>query len=182
MNKRIALFAVGLASAGVLAYGLLINATAQSAPITDQQIERIKGSCLSAKNTLNQLHSSDALLRVNGGQVYESIASKLMKQFNGRVSYNNFDSTDFTVTTGIYERTLDEFRLKYKAYEEQLSKALEIDCSKQPVAFYDAVALSREKRAEVHAEVVKLHTSIDDYQTVFDQFSKQYQTTEKEKE
>lgn len=155
----------------------LLNVAAQSAEATDQQIELIRTNCLSAKNTLNQLHVSDALLRVNRGQLYESISTKLMDKFNNRVANNSLNNTDFASITKNYGIMLDTFRSDYIAYEEQLSVALDIDCSKQPVAFYDAVSSARAKRVQVHADVVNLNQSIAQYQLTVDQFEKDYQTS-----
>lgn len=155
----------------------LINVSAQSTGMTDQQIELIRTNCLSAKTTLNQLHVSDALLRVNRGQLYESISTKLMNKFNNRIMNNNFDSTDFISISKDYGSMLDTFRLDYITYEEQLSVALDIDCSKQPVAFYDAVSSARVKRVQVHTDVVNLNQYIAQYQLILDQFEKDYLTS-----
>lgn len=167
-TKRIA--AAGLVAVVLTLIGVLGVAHAQSAPMTDDQITRIKANCTSAKNTLNQLHASDALLRVNRGQIYESMSTKLMIRFNDRVSSNRLNADDLVTVTQTYTATLTTFRLDYQAYEEQLSKALNIDCSKEPVAFYDAVASSRTKRTQVHTDVVKLHQHIDDYKLTVDSF------------
>lgn len=148
---------------------------AQDAPMTDAQIARIRGSCVSALNTLNQLHASDALLRVNRGQLYESISTKLMQQFNTRVVRANFTITDLLSITTNYNHTLDTFRVDYQAYEEQLSTALKIDCSKQPVEFYAAVGTARSKRVQVHSDVVQLDQYLDQYTSSISTFEQSYQ-------
>ncbi len=145
--------------------------SAQAAPMTDEQIGRIRTSCVSAKNTLNQLHASDALLRVNRGQLYESMSTKLMARFNSRADSNHLDTKDLTTVTQSYGTVLTTFREDYKSYEIQLATALTIDCLKEPVSFYDAVALTRTKRAQVHVDVIKLHQYIDDYKVAFDAFA-----------
>ena len=155
----------------------LFRVSAQDATITGQQAEQIRSNCVSTKNTLNQLHASDALLRVNRGQLYESILTKLMDRFNGRLSNNNINNTNFTSLKNDYSSTLDTFRLDYKTYEEHLSAAMNIDCSKQPSEFYNAVALARTDRNQVHNDISKLNQLIDKYQTLLDQFEKDYQTT-----
>jgi hypothetical protein len=146
-----------------------LKATAQSVPMTDQQIQLIRNNCSSTKNTLNQLHSSDALLRVNRGQTYESMSTKLMDVFNGRVASNNINNTGFVSISNSYDSTLDVFRADYINYEKQLTLAIGIDCSKQPVTFYDAVALARTERNQVHTDVVKLDQLIDQYKLAIEQ-------------
>ncbi len=150
---------------------LLAHASAQSAPMTDEQINRIRTNCVSTKNTLTQLHASDALLRVNRGQIYLSMTTKLMSRFNARAESNRANAKDLVSVTETYGSALLNFQNDYKTYEEQLSSALKIDCSKEPVAFYDAVASARVKRAQVHNDVVTLHQYIDTYKLTFDAFA-----------
>lgn len=144
--------------------------SAQNVPLTNHKIEQIRGECLSTKNTLSQLHASDALLRVNRGQIYESMYTKLMDRFNSRVANNKLNNSDLERVTNDYTTALDTFRDDYKTYEEQLAKAISIDCSKQPTNFYDAVILARSKRAIVNDDIIKLNQYIDQYQLVIEQF------------
>ena len=154
----------------VLGFASINNVSATDAPISNQQIDRIYENCTQAKNTLNQLHASDALLRVNMGQIYESISTKLMAKFNTRVSNNKFDNNNLTSATNSYNSMLDNFRSDYKKYEERLTLAIGIDCKKQQVSFYDAVALARTERNRVHDDIVKMNQYIDQYQLAVNQF------------
>lgn len=154
----------------------LMRVSAEDVPITDQQVTKIRDNCLSTKNTLNQLHASDALLRVNMGQIYESMSTKLMSGFNGRVSNNKYDNMDFVSIKNSYDSALNSFRRDYKTYEEHLSLAIGIDCSKQPVSFYDAVALARTQRVKVHDDILKLNQYVDQYKSAIDQFEKDHFT------
>jgi len=148
----------------------LANVTAQTALTTDQQIELIRSNCISAKTTLNQLHSSDALLRVNVGQVYESMSAKLMENFNIRVASNGMNNTNLVSAVTNYGILLDGFRADYIIYEKQLSLAMAIDCSVKPVAFYDSVALARTKRVKIHDDILGLNQSLHQYRLSLDQF------------
>ncbi len=154
----------------------LLRASAEGVSMTDQQIELIRSSCLSTKSTLNQLHVSDALLRVNRGQIYESMSTKLMERFNSRTSNNRYNNSELVAATASYGQALDKFRLDYIDYEQQLSLAINADCSNQPVVFYDAVASARNKRNQVHADVSQLNQYIDQYQLALDKFEKDYQS------
>lgn len=150
-----------------LAFGLV---AAQNPPMTDAQIGRIRSSCFSAKNTLNQLHASDALLRVNRGQIYESMSTKLMLRFDSRADSNHLDSKVLTSVASSYASAITTFREDYKNYEVQLANSLAIDCLKEPVSFYDAIATARTKRSLAHADVVKLNGEIDNYKAALDSF------------
>lgn len=143
--------------------------------MTEAHIERIRTNCGQAQATLNQLHASDALLRVNRGRLYESISTKLMTPFNSRVALNKLDSLNLPGITSRYDRELMAFRQNYQHYEESMSKTLKLDCTKQPVAFYDSVAETREKRMRTHESVVKLNKTIQDYKAEFEVFAQKFQ-------
>lgn len=146
------------------------TAHAQSVPLTSDQIQTIKNNCTSIKSTLTQLHASDALLRVNRGQVYESIASKLMDPFNSQLSSNRLDSRATSAVTSSYRGALDTFRNDYKLYEEKLSAAIRTDCANQPELFYTTIEQARVYRAKVHEDVLKLHRYVDDYRSAVGDF------------
>ncbi|MDK2898998.1 MAG: hypothetical protein PWQ10_185 [Patescibacteria group bacterium] len=153
-----------------------LTVSAQDKSITDKQTEQIRSNCVSMKNTLNQLHASDALLRVNRGQIYESILTKLIDRFNSRLSNNNINNDELKSITVKYSSMLDTFRADYKTYEEQLSSTLNISCSDKPADFYSAIVSARTKRNQVHTDVTKLNQFLDQYQSVFNQFKKEYKT------
>lgn len=180
MRKPRQMIVLGLLATVFMSVVLLATVSAENSPTTEAQIARIRSSCVTAKNTLSQLHASDALLRVNRGQIYESMASKLMSRFNSRVESNNFSVKDLAAVTTSYSNALTKFRADYRLYEEQLSSAMRIDCQKEPVAFYDAVASARTKRTQVHVDVVILHQFIDDYSAEFTTFKDAFIKTLKE--
>lgn len=146
-----------------------------SVNLTDEQVIQVKNNCVTVTSTLNQLHASDALLRVNSGQIYESLSTKLMDKFNSRIANNHYGNSTLVSITTNYKTTLDTFRRDYINYEEQLTRALDTDCESQPVAFYDAVASARVKRVLVYADVAKLNQYIEDYKAAVAQFELDYQ-------
>lgn len=165
---------IGVIAAMLLPFVMIRDVQAQS-DLSKDQLERISANCLTAKNTLNQLHASDALLRVNRGQIYESLGAKLMNNFNIRLSNNSLDNKGLLVVTTSYRAALDTFRTDYQAYERQLSAAIKIDCDKQPAAFHAATEDAREKRAKLHTDVIRLHQYIDDYRSSVNDFMINYE-------
>jgi outer membrane murein-binding lipoprotein Lpp len=149
-------------------------ASAQNDVPTDAQIQLVQNNCLSLKSTLNQLHASDALLRVNMGQLYESMAIKLMNGFNGRIENNNLNNNSLASETKSYNAILDNFRDDYQAYEQQLSAAINTDCQNHPASFYNSISLAQTYRDKVHTDVLKLNQSINQYQSAVDQFESDY--------
>jgi len=148
----------------------LAIAQSQSEQLSDEQRARIITNCTSMKNTLTQLKASDALLRVNRGKAYESLRLRLMDTFNSRLSSNSLDAEGMVSVTKSYDSTLSDFRTAYLVYERQLTVTMRVDCSKDPDAFHAAILESRTKRAAVHAKVLELHSRIDDYKTVVNDF------------
>lgn len=174
MKRFIILISV-LAVTTVAGFALQKVANAEDAPMTEAHIARIKDNCVDAQSTLSQLHASDALLRVNRGQLYESISTKLMAPLNSRISLNRLDGVSLVAIAATYEGQLTYFRQSYQQYEEAMSQALKINCINQPVAFYDTVADARAKRKKVHESTVALHGTIGSYKTEFEVFAKQFE-------
>lgn len=141
--------------------------SAESVQLTEQQQEQIKTECVTIKSTLRQLHSNDALVRVNTGQLYETIATKLIERFNERANSNNMDDDALVASAKNFNSSLDNFRNDYMAYEQHLSTAMSIDCKVQPVVFYDAVSQAKTGREKVHNDIKLLNQALDSYsQTV----------------
>ena len=168
MKKRILLIVLSVVTASSLSLTLLQNTHA--ADLTAEQIGRIRANCTSIMGSLNQLHASDALLRVNRGQIYETLGTKLMNNFNSRLSNNSLDNKGLVVVTNSYQTALAKFRTDYQTYEQQLSAAIRIDCTKSPSEFHASIELAREKRAIVRTSIVRLNQYIDDYRSAINDF------------
>jgi len=170
------LFFIALAS--LLTIGLLLpftGNTARADDLTPDQVAKVKSNCVSIKNSLSQLHATDALLRVNRGQVYESMGTKLMDSFNDRLSSNRLDNKAMTTVTADYRSALTTFRTDYIAYEQKLSEAIRIDCVAQPNTFHLAIEEARALRTKVHEDVLRLHRLIDDYRSSVSGFLLNYE-------
>jgi len=144
---------------------------------TVSQTQQIRNNCITLKNTLNQLHISDALLRVNMGQRYELMSTKLMDRFNSRVSSNNLKVDQLATASVNYRSTLDVFRLDYQSYEENMTTTIKIDCQSDPSAFYNSLLSTRNRRMQVYTDVKKLNLEIDQYRLAVSQLEKDYQAS-----
>lgn len=167
--KRIGIIA-SIAVSALLALSFSNITGAQQVALTNDEIALIKRNCQSSKVTLERLHASDALLRVNRGQVYEALATRLMDNFNTRLSGNGLDNRAMTTITNSYKSALNDFRSDYKSYEEKLSQAIKIDCDKKPSEYHYALEDARVARKKIHQQVTKLHRFVDDYRTSIDDF------------
>lgn len=153
--------------------GVSYIALAEPEVLDDKHIDQIKANCVLVDNTLNQLHTSDALLRVNRGQVYESIQTKLMVKLNARLANNKIDNKELIEISNQYKAALNQFRTDYVSYEEQLTKAIDIDCQAQPQLYYQTILSVRDRRKLVHADIVNLNQQIDKYALVVDNLGQQ---------
>lgn len=174
LNKKyIAIVGVGLF------LGLLVfsgTARADDIHLTPNQLERVKSICLSSEASLNQLHSNDALLRVNVGQSYESISNRLMKRFNSRVSYNNLNNSALVASTNEYDKSLDIFRNSYRDYETSLSSLISLKCDESPAEFYALLESTRAKRTNVRANVENINAQLENYSAEVNNFDTNYRS------
>ncbi|RWZ78300.1 MAG: hypothetical protein EOT05_00860 [Candidatus Microsaccharimonas sossegonensis] len=173
MKIPVRLVVIALIAASLLSVFALQTSYANT--LSDDQKSRIQANCLSIKGSLNQLHASDALLRVNRGQIYESMGTKLMNSFNSRLNNNGLDNKGLVSVTNAYQAALTTFRADYQLYEQQLSTTINIDCSKEPAAFHSALEDARTKRLKVHDDVLRLNKYIDDYRSAVNDFMLNFQ-------
>lgn len=143
-------------------------------PLSEEHIGRIVANCTSAKASLQQLHRSDASLRVNRGQLYESISTKLMARLNSRIALNRLDGSDLVSAAAQYEQGVARFRSSYQVYEEQLTALLRINCQKQPEEFYYQTLEVRALRQAVAASVAEVNNNSLEYYKLFGQFSEHF--------
>ncbi|MDB5177375.1 MAG: exported protein of unknown function [Candidatus Saccharibacteria bacterium] len=134
-----------------------------STPMTDEHVALIRSSCQSALATLGQIHANDAPTYINRNQTYFSISDKLMARLNSRLTLNRYDATQLVKTASDYNTALLRFRTVYKQYDDTMANLIRTDCKKQPVGFYDSVAVARDQRQKVHEVVLRLQTLIDQY-------------------
>lgn len=175
MRRTISLLLLPLvAFAASVSFVTIVSAQSPDS-LTQEQEDRIRSNCVSIKTSINQLHVSDALLRVNRGQIYVSLASSSMDKFNDRLSSNGLDNKAMTTVTSNYRSAFSNFYKDYISYEQKLSEAIRIDCSSKPAEFYKTLQEARKLRAVVHEDVKKLHQLIDDYKTSVNGFLTNYE-------
>lgn len=154
-------------------------AYAQTIPLTQSHIAHVRSNCLTAVSSLDQLHRTDALLRVNRGQLYESISTRLMSRLNSRVALNRLDASKLTVASSNYEKALKSFREHYINYERQLNSTININCREQPQRFYDMVVETGKRRQRVNVDVRQIHRYLDDYNKAFAALRSEYESAVK---
>lgn len=149
--------------------------TEAATTITPEVVARVKARCVENQAALNRLHQTDAFLRNDRGNLYREISDKLMVPFNRRVASNQLDGGNLLMIAAEYNNQYNKFYATYIDYDNALSKVLDIDCSREPVAFYNALLSARGKREELS----KINTAIKDlvlqYGKSFGEFKAAYE-------
>ena len=146
-----------------------------STTITPEVVERVKARCVDNQSRLNRLHKTDAFLRTERGNVYRTISDKLMVPLNRRLAANQLDGGALLTITADYNDAYTDFYDAYIEYDNALSKVLDIDCSKEPVSFYNALIDAREKRAKLSAINQSIKELVRKYGVAFTDFKTNYE-------
>lgn len=170
MKRQLTILSIASFLVVVFAGVSYAQSTDKSNELDGDHLARISTNCISAKQAIRQVQRYDAGLRVNHGQAYEALTTRLMSRFNARVDSNGFNTRSLRAVTDFFNTTLGEFRESYRAYAAALSDALAVDCTNNPADFYTAVSAAAIAREDVHTSVSKLNDTIGEYHSAFDAF------------
>ena len=134
---------------------------------TALQGQKIVRECKNIQNQLGRLRSNDALIRVNLGQNYEVISSRLMANLNTRIVSNKLNGSELVALSAEFSENLEYFR---EIYERDLTKLSHMDCSKAADKFYDQLEIVRYQRSELNFNTTKLHEIAEEYQKALERF------------
>ena len=143
--------------------------------VTPEIVNRIRSRCIENQAALNRLHKTDAFIRTDRGNLYRTIGDKLMVPLNRRMASNQLDAGKLLTITSDYKTEYDVFYRAYIDYDNSLSKVLDIDCTREPVTFYNALIEAREKRTELSESIARLKSYIRDYGVSFADFKAKYE-------
>lgn len=144
------------------------------------QIDSVYNQCDIIRADLKQVHTSDSLMRVNIGQVYNGVSDKLMARLNSRLAVNRLDSTKLVAITSQYEATRADFASNFNLYDDALNKLLKIKCRDKPEEFYQQLVATRELRQELTGSSNQLNQLITEYRLevegLYDSLAEQWTT------
>lgn len=123
--------------------------------------------CQQVKTRLKQIKLSDAVTRVNYGQVYESLSVNVMTPTNLRLVANNLKPVELLTITDNYQKQFAQFRQNYVNYEEKLSQSLELSCDQNPTQLISSLPELRQLRQKLNANTKTLRQLAGDYQMKF---------------
>lgn len=161
MLKKLSVTVLAIASVFVLAE----NASAQSADLTPEKQAIVVQTCVSAQTVLQKIQHNDAATRVNRGQAYETIYSRLMTPLNIRATSNEYNNSAPLLlgTTNKFQQALDDFKDDYEKYDNSVSSALKTKCKDKPAVFYGYLEDARSQRQDVASDVATLSALTSEY-------------------
>lgn len=133
--------------------------------ISPEALTIIRQNCVSAQVALQQVQYNDAATRVNRGQGYESLLSRLIIPFNTRVTSNGYNDSaaNLTTTTNKYQTALSNFKKHYDSYDDAVTDALHVKCQEKPADFYHSLVEARKQRSNIANDVASLSQLIEEY-------------------
>lgn len=163
MNRKISLWLASL-----MICSLVVSPQASFAQISepasdDKILANIRTYCSAIKTTIRRIHTSDAVLRVNLGQVYSTISTRLMARLNGRLSLNRIDSSELIAITNNFEKSRMQFNQTYNQYDTAMLNLAKADCVKDPAGYRTDLLKARELRMAIQGEISTLNQLIVQY-------------------
>ena len=163
MNRILASSIIATVLALTPAVSFAVN---DAAVLTDDQVEYIRNNCTDTQTALKSLYATDAVARVNLGQQYEAVATRLMVPMNNRVLLNKLDGAELSKTTVEFNKELDNFRKAlYPPYKNAITSLVGMNCYNQPIEFYDGVVEALAMRAGLRSSVEKLGKLLTQYRS-----------------
>ena len=175
MNNRSISLLTGFIISVISSFFLASAVWAENAPMvikipTESQLTKITSECSAIKTHLGKLRSNDALIRVNLGQNYETMASKVMANFNLRVVSNKLNGAAMVEKTAEFNENFNYFRDNYYIYERELTKLTNIDCQKSPTDFYAQLERVRYYRHELNFNTSMMSKIATEYYEDLEEF------------
>lgn len=143
--------------------------------ITPEKVTRIRNRCVENQAALNRLQTTDAFLRNDRGNLYRTIADKLMVPLNRRIASNSLDAGPLLTITSDYDDEYSRFFDAYVEYDNALTKLRSTDCDREPVAFYNALLDARDRRIKLSASNQAIRELIRQYGLAFTNFKTEFE-------
>lgn len=169
MSKIIKIISLSIIGVALALSGPVMAQNLDTQPQESPTVERLKDRCDTILSTLRRLHTHDALLRVNTGQIYNGISVRLMARLNSRLAINRIDSTKLVEITGRFEDQRVNFADTYSKYEAAMATLVKKDCKANPADFYQSLILARDERTKLAAVVKELNSTVSEYRVAVEQ-------------
>lgn len=136
-------------------------------------VDRLQARCDTVQATIRRLHTTDGLLRVNIGQVYNDISAQLMARLNSRLALNRVDSTQLVEITSDFESARLRFSSTYNEYETAVSALLKTDCKARATEYYAQLLIARDARHKLSTSIQELNDLVSEYRVAVEQLKEE---------
>lgn len=136
---------------------------AEGEMLNEAQIASVRSGCADALQTMLHVQRVEAVTRVNRGHEYEGVL-RLFAALNSRAALNKLDVAALVTTTSQIQSKFAVFQKHYIEYANRMDEALEINCKRTPVMFYDKLTLVREARSAIAADIKEIDALLDEYE------------------
>lgn len=142
-----------------------VVARAETPLLTAEQQTIISQNCVASQTVLQRIQHNDAASRINRGQIYETLFSRLMTPLNTRATSNGYNNSAAVLvdTTKLYQLDLERFKNHYKDYDNAIAAALRVKCKNKPAEFYSYIEKARVERQNLSSDVGNLARLIEQY-------------------
>ena len=153
MKKVTFYLASFLIASSLLVTPRAVEAQSVDATADSEIIKTLDRNCSSVRVAIKNIHTNDALTRVNVGQRYNSISTKLMARLNGRLAINKLDSSKLVNITNEFESTRLKFNSNYNDYDTAMTDLQRANCSNNVADYYQKLTVAREARNKLSEDV-----------------------------
>ena len=155
----ILMVAVAVVAAGAGSMSVMAEGT--DAGLTSEQETSIKTHCAIIKDNLKNVQYDDSRVRVHLGRYYETILTDFIMPLNVVLVANNISNVDLIENQSDFTAARAKFASDYIVYQKGLEELVSIDCTVEPVRFYNKRMSVRKERAKVKADTVTLRQLTD---------------------
>lgn len=141
------------------------TSAAENPGLSPEKLADIKASCVNVQVILQKIQYNDAATRVNRGQGYENLMTRMMIPMNSRTAINGFNSSaaELADITTRYQQVFSTFKNNYENYDDALADALRVKCQQEPADFYNSLTEARQQRVNLSSDIATLSQLIEEY-------------------
>ena len=135
-----------------------ISKTNAATELNDEKINLISEHCSIIKDNIKTIQHEDSRAYDHLGGYYDAVLYNFITPLNLSLIKNNMPNTNLADNQAGFVTARTKFTSDYIKYQRDLEVLLSLDCTSEPVKFYDKLTTAREDRAKVATDVSNLNS------------------------